>query len=93
MSCPGLFYRADVGQYRTKRGFMLRSHLRFLKSWSCPGCIECFEIRRRLALRFRITNPEVVRAGEVYRLRLPDEYGSHICEGADHTRATKGGAK
>lgn len=39
--CKGVYYRADVSYYRTKRGFGFTSRLNLLKSKSCKGCKHC----------------------------------------------------
>lgn len=48
--CKGIFYRISVEQYPGHRGFSTRVRARLLKSESCPGCQECAEVTRRVAL-------------------------------------------
>ena len=70
--CGGLFYRADVSQYSTDKGFSLKINLNKLKRKSCEGCGECGfiedDLQERLCNEVLPINMETVEHGKIYRL-------------------------
>jgi len=72
--CVGIFYRADIQESPTKRGFMKVIRLNKLKRKSCPGCNQCEGIEPDMQKRpmSHIMNMDEVKHGRVYSPAMAD---------------------
>lgn len=70
MTCTGIRFRADISTRTTKRGIQRLVHLRLLKKRSCPGCLQCLQLKWWAQQGAFVHRFNEVEHGRVYRLGL-----------------------
>lgn len=77
-NCEGLIFKAEVTQYRTRRGFAFTTKFNKMKVLSCKGCEKCGPLEDLIYEFIDNESPiigvETVQTGKLYTFSLCNMY-------------------